>query len=57
MYGLGYSKPTNRTELRQEVSLSLDRQGVDLIEVVTDRKTNVELHRQIWSAVASSRSQ
>ena len=56
MYGLGYSRPSNRTEFREEVSLSLDGQGVDLIEVVTDRKTNVELHRQIWSAVASSRS-
>ena len=56
MYGLGYSRPSNRTQFREDVSLSLDSQGVDLIEVVTDRKTNVELHQQIWSAAASSRS-
>ena len=56
MYGLGYSRPSDRTTFREEVRLSLDSQGVDLIEVVTDRKTNVEIHRQIWSQVASLRS-
>ena len=35
-----------------QVKESLARPGVDIIEVKSDRRTNVEQHRAVWQAVS-----
>jgi 2-succinyl-5-enolpyruvyl-6-hydroxy-3-cyclohexene-1-carboxylate synthase len=54
MYGLSYQRPTCWEEFRTAVRNSLDSPGVTLIEVRTERRANVELHRSLWEAVSQS---
>ncbi|MBI3246409.1 MAG: 2-succinyl-5-enolpyruvyl-6-hydroxy-3-cyclohexene-1-carboxylic-acid synthase [Deltaproteobacteria bacterium] len=54
MYGLDYQRPADWEEFRTAVRRSLDAPGVTLIEVRTERRANVELHRRLWEAVSQS---
>ncbi len=54
MYGLDYQRPADWEEFRTVVRRSLDAPGVTLIEVRTERRANVELHRNLWEAVSQS---
>ncbi|MCH8026029.1 MAG: 2-succinyl-5-enolpyruvyl-6-hydroxy-3-cyclohexene-1-carboxylic-acid synthase [Chloroflexi bacterium] len=54
LYGLPYRLAESRAELRSAVEESLAADGVQLIEVRTDRRENVRLHREIWAAAAKA---
>lgn len=54
MYGLDYQRPADWEEFRTAVRRSLDAPGVTLIEVRTERRANVDLHRRLWEAVSQS---
>ena len=50
-YGLGYARPENVADYRAALGDSLERPGVQLIEVLTDRAANAALHRSAWDRV------
>jgi 2-succinyl-5-enolpyruvyl-6-hydroxy-3-cyclohexene-1-carboxylate synthase len=52
MYGLHYQRPAGWEEFQTAVRHSFDAPGVTLIEVRTERRANVELHRNLWKAVS-----
>ncbi len=52
LYSLDYRKIESWSEFRKEFSQNIGSSGTRIVEVPTDRERNVELHRQIWSAVA-----
>lgn len=54
MYGLTYQRPAGWGEFRTAVRRALNASGVTLIEVRTERRANVELHRALWNAVSQS---
>jgi 2-succinyl-5-enolpyruvyl-6-hydroxy-3-cyclohexene-1-carboxylate synthase len=54
MYGLDYQRPADWETFRTAVRRSLDAPGVTLIEVRTERRANVELHRNLWEAGSQS---
>jgi 2-succinyl-5-enolpyruvyl-6-hydroxy-3-cyclohexene-1-carboxylate synthase len=54
MYGLHYQRPAGWEGFRTAVRHSFDAPGVTLIEVRTERRANVELHRNLWKAVSRS---
>jgi len=47
MFGLSYVKPTNMDELSHAYTAACQSKSSTLIEVVTDRKSNVREHREI----------
>ncbi|MGH2699125.1 MAG: 2-succinyl-5-enolpyruvyl-6-hydroxy-3-cyclohexene-1-carboxylic-acid synthase, partial [Actinomycetota bacterium] len=49
--GCGYERITNGTVLRDSVVARMELGGVHLIEVRTDRSSNVTVHRNMYSAV------
>jgi len=51
LYGLTYSRPNSWESFRGCVARSIASSGTTLVEVQTNRDRNLELHRQIWSAV------
>jgi 2-succinyl-5-enolpyruvyl-6-hydroxy-3-cyclohexene-1-carboxylate synthase len=54
MYGLAYTRVETREQYRDALERSLDAQGVQVIEVRTDRVENLKLHRDVWSAVVEA---
>jgi 2-succinyl-5-enolpyruvyl-6-hydroxy-3-cyclohexene-1-carboxylate synthase len=52
LYGLSYTRVERWPAFRKAIRASLAGQGVAVIELPTERGRNVELHRQIWQAVA-----
>lgn len=54
MYGLTYQRPESWETFRSAIQQALKRSGVTLIEVRTERRTNLEIHRTLWKAVTQS---
>ncbi|MCC7023830.1 MAG: 2-succinyl-5-enolpyruvyl-6-hydroxy-3-cyclohexene-1-carboxylic-acid synthase [Thermomicrobiales bacterium] len=54
LYGASYARPRDWPAFRCAVERSLRNPGLDIIEVVTDRARNVELHQRAWQAVAAA---
>lgn len=52
LYGLDFYRASSWKEFRDSVSKSMSAPATSIVEVVTDREKNVELHRRIWSAVS-----
>jgi 2-succinyl-5-enolpyruvyl-6-hydroxy-3-cyclohexene-1-carboxylate synthase len=52
-YGVSHAVPRDWEEFRAQVTDSLRRPGVQVIEVRTDRRLNREQHRRVWDAVAA----
>ncbi len=52
LYGCAHRRVDRADELAPLVSGALDAKGVHLIEVPTDRRANVVLHREAWKAAA-----
>lgn len=52
LFGLSFTAAADWNEFRAQVKESLARPGVDIIEVKSDRRTNVEQHRAVWQAVS-----
>ncbi len=53
MFGLGYERPSTTGEFVEAYGSACDRGSSTLIEVKTDRKENVALHRRILEEVAA----
>ena len=56
LYSCGHVRVGDPDGLRSAVEDGLAAGGCTLVEVATDRRANVELHRRIWAAVAQRRS-
>ncbi|HYM14191.1 MAG TPA: 2-succinyl-5-enolpyruvyl-6-hydroxy-3-cyclohexene-1-carboxylic-acid synthase [Dehalococcoidia bacterium] len=54
LYGIGYERAPNRVQFRAAVTRSIGSPGVQVIEVRTERRSNVELHRAVWRGVAEA---
>jgi 2-succinyl-5-enolpyruvyl-6-hydroxy-3-cyclohexene-1-carboxylate synthase len=52
MYGCAFTRVTSWAQFREAVTASLRAEGTQVIEVPSDRRRNVELHRQIWAVAA-----
>ena len=52
MYGCAFTRITSWAQFRAAVAASLRAEGTQVIEVPSERRRNVELHRQIFAAAA-----
>lgn len=52
MYGCAFTRVASWEEFRSAVTASLRAQRTHVIEVPSERRRNVELHRQTWAAAA-----
>jgi 2-succinyl-5-enolpyruvyl-6-hydroxy-3-cyclohexene-1-carboxylate synthase len=52
MYGASYRLTSGVDDFRAAVNAALNEAGLKIIEVRTERERNVELHRDVWRAVA-----
>lgn len=51
MYGGGFTRVGNWDEFRKAVGCSLEKEGLHVVEVPTDRAANVAMHRERWNHV------
>ncbi|MCH7838189.1 MAG: hypothetical protein IIC26_06740 [Chloroflexi bacterium] len=54
LYGLAYRRAESWQDFREAIEASLGSPGVGLVEVRTDRRENVRLHRELWAAVSEA---
>ena len=54
LYGLDHRPVDGRQEFRAALQQSMGSSGVSLVEVRTDRRANVQLHRELWAAVSEA---
>ncbi len=52
LYGANWQRVTNWDEFRSALQNATQSDGLNIIEVPTDRAKNVTQHREIWSAVS-----
>lgn len=52
MYGASFERVASWNQFRKEVQAGISRKGLSIIEVLTERNRNVELHRGIWRSVS-----
>ncbi|MBI4364585.1 MAG: 2-succinyl-5-enolpyruvyl-6-hydroxy-3-cyclohexene-1-carboxylic-acid synthase, partial [Candidatus Latescibacteria bacterium] len=57
MYGVPYSRPESRKELRSRVRASLENRATEVFEVRTERQANRSFHQAIWDEVARAVSE
>ena len=53
-YGAGFTRIATWNEFRCAARAALSAEGVQIIEVPTERASNVRLHREVWESVASA---
>jgi 2-succinyl-5-enolpyruvyl-6-hydroxy-3-cyclohexene-1-carboxylate synthase len=51
MYGGTLTRPASWEEFREAVQAGMHEGGLHVVEVKTDRESNVTMHRQLWQAV------
>ena len=54
LYGVGFQRVTTREEYKAALQASFAADGVQVIEIKTDREENLRLHQRIWDAVADA---
>ena len=54
LYDLAYQRVEGWDQFRAAVQQSMGSPGVGLVEVRTDRRANVRLHRELWAAVSDA---
>lgn len=54
LFGVGFERPATAADVRSCLGAALEREGVTVVEVRTERERNVVLHREAWAAVASA---
>ncbi len=54
LYGVGFQRVTTRAEYVAALKASFHTDGVQVIEIKTDREANLALHQRIWRAVADA---
>ena len=52
-YGAGFTRIATWKEFRCAAGAALSSEGVQIIEVPTERASNVRLHRAVWESVAA----
>ncbi len=52
LYGVGFQRVTTREEYKAALKASFWADGVQVIEIKTDREENLKLHQRIWDEVA-----
>ncbi|HLX39453.1 MAG TPA: thiamine pyrophosphate-dependent enzyme, partial [Ktedonobacteraceae bacterium] len=57
MYGGQYQKVESWEQFREQVGQGLDNGGLYVIEVQTERASNVQMHRQLWEVVGQALSE
>jgi len=57
MYGCVFTRVASWEQFRAAVTTSLQAQRTHVIEVPSERRRNVELHRQVWAACARALAQ
>ncbi len=53
-YGAGFTRIATWNDFRCAARAALCAEGVQIIEVPTERASNVRLHREVWDSVASA---
>lgn len=53
LYGAVYRSAGDSASLRKAIAEGIDRGGLHIVEIRTERARNVELHRDAWAAVAA----
>jgi 2-succinyl-5-enolpyruvyl-6-hydroxy-3-cyclohexene-1-carboxylate synthase len=56
LYGLAHERVEDLPGFRGGLERALARDGSSILEVRTERKANVELHRRVWDAVSRALS-
>lgn len=51
MYGGHFQRVENWQAFREAITYSTTRGGLHVVELVTERESNVRMHRQLWQAV------
>jgi 2-succinyl-5-enolpyruvyl-6-hydroxy-3-cyclohexene-1-carboxylate synthase len=54
LYGCGHRLLESASSLPASLDDALEEGGVQLIEARTNREANVELHRDLWTAVGAA---
>ncbi|EGL83819.1 2-succinyl-5-enolpyruvyl-6-hydroxy-3-cyclohexene-1-carboxylate synthase [Caldalkalibacillus thermarum TA2.A1] len=54
MYGGSFTRIDSWAEFRDTFTTAMSSGGLNVIEVPTERKSNVEMHRRIWKAVSAA---
>ncbi len=54
MYGGHYQKVESWEQFREQVGQGLESGGLHVIEVQTERASNVQMHRQLWEVVGQA---
>lgn len=54
LYGATYRRPETWADFREAVAAGMAGGGLSIVELRTDRARNVELHREVWRAVAAA---
>jgi 2-succinyl-5-enolpyruvyl-6-hydroxy-3-cyclohexene-1-carboxylate synthase len=54
LYGIGFQRVTTRDEYKAALKASFEADGVQVIEIKTDREENLRLHQRIWDEVATA---
>lgn len=54
MYGGTFSRVSSWGDFRQAFARSMEQGGLQVIEVPTDRQSNVDMHKQIWPKVSDA---
>jgi 2-succinyl-5-enolpyruvyl-6-hydroxy-3-cyclohexene-1-carboxylate synthase len=57
MYGGRFERVTDWPSFREAVGRALTAPGLKVVELPTERKRNVELHRTVWPAVSAALAQ
>jgi len=53
-YDAAFTRITTWHDFRCAINRGLESEGVNIIEVPTERASNVRLHREVWNSVASA---
>jgi 2-succinyl-5-enolpyruvyl-6-hydroxy-3-cyclohexene-1-carboxylate synthase len=54
LYGASFARPLTWDAFRRDICRALAAPGLAIVEVVTDRARNVDLHREVWAAVSAA---
>lgn len=54
LYGLDWFEPRSQADLRSALRRSLGARGVQVVQVRTNRRENVTVHRRLWERVAAA---
>jgi 2-succinyl-5-enolpyruvyl-6-hydroxy-3-cyclohexene-1-carboxylate synthase len=54
MYGATFRRIADWAAFRAAVNAGLQADGVSIVEVASDRDSNVTMHRAVWQAVSAA---